>query len=168
MSIEKALSTCMEMLGQRGYTDITLKDNEITAADNSGNRMKCSYIHDKISTQNIRDIINLMDIEQITHIIIIYYDEITTPAKKIIQEHKQNIIEVFNINELQINITKHRLQPKFELIKKDESFIIKRKLGVKFPLMLESGPISRFFYYRKEDMIRITRKDGYINYRIVK
>lgn len=168
MSIEKAYKTCIEMLYQRGYTDITRDNNEITAINKYGNNMKCTYINDKISTQNIRDIITSMDMEQITHIIILYDDEITTPAKKIIHDHKENIIEVFNVKELQINITKHRLQPKFELIKKDESFIIKRKMGTKFPIMFESGPISRFFYFRKEDMVRVTTKDGYINYRIIK
>lgn len=168
MSIEKAYKTCIEMLYQRGYTDISRDDTEITAINKDGNKMKCIYINDKISTQNIRDIITSMDTEHITHNIIIYEDEITTPAKKIIQDNKENIIEMFNIKELQINITKHRLQPNFELIKKDESCIIKRKMGTKFPILLESGPISRFFYYRKEDMIRVTTKDGYISYRIVK
>jgi len=168
MSIEKAFTICNEMFHQRGYMDIVREDEEIIATDNLGNRVKCIYINDKISTQNIRDIITLTDTENITHIVIIYNDEITTPAKKIIQEHKESIIEVFNMNELQINITKHRLQPKFELIKKDESFIIKRKMGMKFPIMFENGPISRFFNYKKEDMIRVTTKDGYISYRIIK
>jgi len=168
MSIEKAFKTCTEMLFQRGYSDIVPKDDEIIAIDRLGNNLKCIYIDDKISTQNIRDIITLMDNEQLKHIIILYDDEITSPAKKIIQDHKETIIELFNIKELQINITKHRLQPKFELIKKDESSIIKRKMGTKFPIMFENGPISRFFYYRKEDMIRVTTRDGYINYRVVK
>jgi len=168
MSIEKAYKTCNEMFQQRGYTNIVREDEEINAIDNLGNKVKCKYIDDKISTQNIRDIIMLLDTENITHIVIIYNDEITTPAKKIIQDHKENKIEVFNVNELQINITKHRLKPKFELIKKDESFIIKRKMGVKFPIMFEHGPISRFFNYKKEDMIRVTTKDGYISYRIIK
>ena len=168
MSIEKAYKTCIEMLYQRGYTDIIRKDDEITATNKDGNRMKCIHINEKISTQNIRDIITLMDTDQLTHIIIIYNDEITTPAKKIIQDHKENIIEVFNINELQINITKHRLQPKFDLLKKDENFIIKKKLCTKFPVMFENGPISRFFCYKKEDMVRVTTNDGYISYRIVK
>lgn len=168
MSIEKAFKTCNEMFQQRGYTDIVIEDDKITATDNLGNKLNCLYINDKISTQNIRDIITLTDMENITHIVIIYNDEITTPAKKIIQDHKESIIEVFNINELQINITKHRLQPKFELIKKDESFIIKKKMGMKFPIMFENGPISRFFNYKKEDMLRVTTKDGYISYRIIK
>lgn len=168
MSMEKAFKTCIEMLTQRDYSNIIHDNEEITAIDRTGNITKCIYINEKISTQNVKDIISMMESDKLKHIIIIYEDEITTPAKKIIQGHKESIIEVFDTKELQINITKHRLQPVFELVKKDESLIIKKKMGVKFPIMFENGPISRFFYYKKEDMIRVITKDGYISYRIVK
>lgn len=167
-SIEKALKICCEMFTQRGYKDVVQKDNEITAKNREDDNVICKVIYDKISSKNIKDIVMTMEDENMKHIVVIYEDEITSPAKNIINDYKEKILEMFSVKELQINITKHRLQPKFELLTKEEAILIKKKMGLKFPIMFETGPISRFFYFRRDDMIRIIYKNGYINYRIIK
>ncbi len=37
-----------------------------------------------------------------------------------------------------------------------------------FPSMSKSDPIARFFKYQSGDVIKITNKDGFVSYRIVK
>jgi DNA-directed RNA polymerase subunit H (RpoH/RPB5) len=77
-------------------------------------------------------------------------------------------IELFAEEDLQFNITKHRLQPKFEKLKDSEAVDFKKNFGIKFGILRLDRPIARFYNYQKGDVIRITRNDGYINYRIVK
>ena len=92
-------------------------------------------------------------------------------AKKVIEEANDLIIELFQEEELQYNITKHYLVPKHELsypkgtkISKD----FKDKYGDKFPVLLKTDPVARFYGYNKGDIIKITRKGGYVTYRFVK
>ena len=49
-----------------------------------------------------------------------------------------------------------------------ELYDFKKNFGIKFGILRLDRPISRFYDYQKGDVIRITRNDGYINYRIVK
>ena len=105
------------------------------------------------------------------HCLIVYKDNVTPVAKKIIEEIKELKIELFHQDELQYNITKHYLVPKHELIYKKgtaEYSNFKDKYTDKFPIILKSDPISRFYAYEKGDIIKVTRKNGYVMYRIVR
>ena len=79
--------------------------------------------------------------------------------------------ELFEENELQYNITKHYLVPKHELLfekgsKGAKEF--KEKYSDKFPIILKTDPISRFYGFNKGDIIKVTRKGDVVMYRIVK
>jgi DNA-directed RNA polymerase I, II, and III subunit RPABC1 len=105
------------------------------------------------------------------HCLIVYKDTVTPIAKKVVEESKDIIIELFNVEELQYNITKHYLVPKHELLfkkKSKECEQFKKKYSDKFPIILKSDPVSRFYGYEKGDIIKITRNNGYITYRIVR
>ena len=105
------------------------------------------------------------------HAIIVYKDSATPVAKKIIEESNDILIELFQEEELSYNITKHYLVPKHELIYEKGSKGAKEfkdKYSDKFPIILKSDPISRFYGYKKGDIIKVTRKSGNIMYRIVK
>jgi DNA-directed RNA polymerase subunit H (RpoH/RPB5) len=54
-------------------------------------------------------------------------------------------------------------------VKKEESNLIKKKFGVdKLPVILTSDPVVRYFNFRPGEIIAITRKGGFVSYRIVK
>ncbi len=44
----------------------------------------------------------------------------------------------------------------------------KKLYSQSFPSMSKSDPIARFFKYQSGDVIKITNKDGFVSYRIVK
>lgn len=98
--------------------------------------------------------------------------------------------EFFYIDELQINIVQHRLVPKHSRLSSEEKEkIVRQYIGHdvsghdvsghnnskneydddglrKFPLMLESDPISRYYNFKKGDVIKVDRGSS-ICYRYV-
>ena len=105
---------------------------------------------------------------EVIHSLVIYRDSITPATKSTLSQTTDIIIELFAEEDLQYNITKHYLQPKFERLSDEEADEFKKKYGVKFGTLRLDRPISCFYNYQKGDIIRIIRKDGYISYRIVK
>jgi len=109
-----------------------------------------------------------MDEMQIFHSIILYKESITAFTKKAIEQSLEMTFELFAIEDLQFNITKHVLQPKFECLTTEESTNFKKQYGIRFPTLRKDDPISRFYGYSKGDVIKITRPNKYISYSIVK
>jgi DNA-directed RNA polymerase subunit H (RpoH/RPB5) len=46
--------------------------------------------------------------------------------------------------------------------------VIREKYGNALPFILKTDPVSRYYYFQKNDLIKITRRNGTITYRIVK
>ena len=76
--------------------------------------------------------------------------------------------ELFLEEDLQVNITKHKYQHTLEKIHPKTAQEIKKKFGTKFPILKKDDPISRFYNFEKGDLIKVTRKNNNIIYRIVK
>jgi DNA-directed RNA polymerase subunit H (RpoH/RPB5) len=158
------------MLTQRGYE--ILEDDEenirITALKPDGQQMIVIFNSTpKFDTKSMKEVISIMNSMQVTHSLVIYSDSITT-TKNTIDRMEDMCIELFAMEDLQYNITKHRLQPQFERLSQQEAEEFKKLYGAKFPIMRVDKPISKFYNYQKGDIIRITRQNGYIIYRIVK
>jgi DNA-directed RNA polymerase subunit H (RpoH/RPB5) len=167
MSHERASKTCLEMLQQRGYDIIDLEN--IIALKPDGNQVIVFFNNTpNFDTKSVKEIISIMNEMSISHSIVIYKDKITSAAKSILEESDEMKVELFAEEDLQYNITKHRLQPTFEKLDDDEAIEFKKKFGIKFNVLRVDRPISRFYNYKRGDVIRIRRSDGYINYRIVK
>jgi len=66
------------------------------------------------------------------------------------------------------NITKHRLVPKHRCLSVYETATFKRKYGVKIPVLLQTDAVVKFYNFKPNDIIEITRADGIVMYRIVK
>lgn len=171
MSKLKAFDTCEEMFLQRGYK-ILNKDTEtmrLTALkqDNT-NVIGIFNSMPKFDTKSMKEVFSLMYELQIKHCIVIYQDGITAATKSTLVHAQEMRIELFHEEDLQINITKHCLQPIFQKMSNEEAEEFKRKFGVKFGILRFDKPISNFYDYKKGDVIRIIRKDNSIGYRIVK
>ena len=69
--------------------------------------------------------------------------------------------QIFNIKDLQFNITKHRDVPKHEKVSEEEvqtlldTFCLKSKSQL--PLILKSDPMSRYLGLKCGDVVKITR-----------
>jgi DNA-directed RNA polymerase subunit H (RpoH/RPB5) len=86
-----------------------------------------------------------------------------------------NNIQIFELKELQFNISKHELVPKHELITSEEEINdLLKSLNIKtkfyFPHILKSDPMSKYMGLKNGDVLRITRRSPtageYIAYRV--
>jgi DNA-directed RNA polymerase subunit H (RpoH/RPB5) len=168
---QSTYNICIEMLQQRGYSNISRIENEpiILSADKENGEKMCVIFADnvKINVTTVRDYISFMENKKIIHSIIIYTDKPTAPAKKSLEESGDMIIELFEDIELCVNITKHETVPRHTRLSLLESKEFKEKYGTKFPIIKSDDPISKFYFYQKGDIIEI-EDDDIIYYRIVR
>ena len=167
--MEKAYEICLEMLSQRNYDITDREEDSIVAIKPDGNEMVVFFSnYPKFNVKNIQTYITSMDSMEIFHAIIVYIDGITSFTKKAIEQSLEMTYELFSVDDLQYNITKHRLQPKFKVLDEKEAVKFKDEYGTRFSVIRKDDPIAKFYAYQKGDIIHITRNNGYINYCIVK
>jgi DNA-directed RNA polymerase I, II, and III subunit RPABC1 len=167
--MERARATCLEILSQRDYTISDQDDDRIIAIKPDGNEMVVFFSDvPKFNVKNIQSYITSMDEMSIFHTIIVYKDGVTAFTRKAIEQSLEMTFELFSVDDLQYNITKHRLQPRFERLSEEEATKFKETYGVQFGTMKRDDPISNFYAYQRGDVIKVTRANGYVNYRIVK
>ena len=170
--MQKSYEICLEMINQRNYT-ILDKDDERILSKKPNKELMCVFFtqSSKFNVESIQEYILMMKKMNLSHSIIVYKDNVTPVAKKIIDETKEFKIELFQVDELQYNITKHYLVPKHEVHHKKgtkECIKFKKMYSDNFPILLRNDPISRFYDYEKGDIIKITNSLGYVSFRIVK
>lgn len=171
-----AVFNIKKMLIKRGYELIEEKEDDeddedeyfIVKASKNKDRM-ISFIckEEKLSIQGIKDFMSIMNKKNFNRCIIVYREIVTSSAKKSLEIMDYNI-ELFNIYELQLDITEHYLVPKHEKVTKDEKENLDKNFKGKLPIILLSDPISRYYFFQRGEYIRITRKDGTVLYRVVK
>jgi DNA-directed RNA polymerase subunit H (RpoH/RPB5) len=169
--LPKAIQIGIEMLEQRYYTNIDIQDQDRVIAVKPNGKKMIMFLSNipKFNVKCMSEYISITNEFGIKHLLIIYKDGVTASTKKAIEQLQDDIyVELFAEENLQFNITKHRLQPVFQCLENDESKEFKLKYGVKFPIMKKDDPIACFYDYQKGDIIRIIRKNGIIDYRIVK
>ena len=170
--MERAYTISLEMLNQRNYIVLD-KDDERILARKPDDKLMCVFLTNsmKFNVESIQEYILMMKKMNLYHTIIVYKDNVTPVAKKIIDDTKEFKIELFQVDELQFNITKHYLVPKHEIhLKKltKECMKFKKTYGDNFPILLRNDPVSRFYDYEKGDIIKITDSNGFVWFRIVK
>ena len=168
--IPKAIQIGIEMLEQRYYTIEDVQQDRLVAVKPDGKKMIMFLSNvPKFNVKCMSEYISITNEFGIKHLLIVYKEGVTASTKKAIEQLQDDIyVELFAEENLQFNITKHRLQPVFQRLEEDESKEFKLKYGLKFPIMKKDDPIASFYDYRKGDIIRIIRKTGIIDYRIVK
>lgn len=171
--MEKVHKTCLEILNQRGYTVTENTDEKLvgTRKDSKKKDEKICVILSNISKFNVdrvEECISFMNSISVKHAIVVYSDTATSTAKTMIEKLDDMKIELFGIEELQHNITNHILCPEHIKVGVEEAGAFKKDYGVKFPTILRTDPISRFYGYQRGDVIKIIRKNGFITYRIVR
>ena len=167
-SVSKAYDVCMEMFIQRGFDIVEQDEERILAVKDDGAQI-CAFIPkimSKFNVECIQQYISMLKKMDIYHCVIVYKDSATPIAKKVVEDSCEILIELFNEEEMQYNITKHKLVPLHKLKYRKNS----KECAAfsKYPIILKTDPVSRFYGFQKGDIIEITRSNGYITHRIVK
>ena len=166
--MDKSYQICKEMFLQRNYIILNEMDDQIKATKSDGQTVYAFFSHTpKFNVESIQEYITIMNNLKIKHGIIIFKDTITPIAKKIVKNIIDMSIELFNSKDMQYNITKHRLVPIHVSLPLKESEEFKTTYGTQIPKILTTDPISKFYAFKQGEIIKITRKNGVIAYRIV-
>jgi len=119
------------------------------------------YLEPKLKVPDLRSVIN-DDGGEYANTIIILRDKTTSANINSIHDMVNNV-QVFEIRELQFNISKHKLVPKHRLIESSliESSSILQRLNIKsrsqLPIILRSDPMAKFLNAKPGDLVEITR-----------
>lgn len=124
--------------------------------------------YEKLNIDGVKDILKIIEHEHIFHIIIVYQYSVTSSARKLLENHVSHRIELFGLEELQYTITHHMYYCPHEKVTDTKELGVLRKQVQKFPKILSSDVVVRYFGFQKNDILRIRRHDGTIAYRVVK
>lgn len=165
--MEIALEILREMMNDRGHKSWQSCGNNIFKIDNHIMIYCCQT--EKFNIESVKSLVLNLQQLKVRHAIVIYQNIITSSAKKAIDNLHDFTIELFEKKEVQYNVTKHRLYCKHEKIQKSD---IDKEIPSGqiqcLPILLRNDPVSRYFHFSRGDIVRITRKNGSIAYRIVK
>ena len=197
-SVLQVVNVIKEMLNSRGYNDddeltsyaqmstlefSSIYDQSIQNGLSFGpishevlddNKIILKIIFNTTRKSNIKDICESFFTEhgENIKILIVMKDRITPNiTKEITQNTQYRNVEIFQMKNLMINITKHVLQPKFEIIyPKDELNIVKQYISSttitpqqinqfksKLPKIPKDDPISKFYGLKSGNILKITR-----------
>lgn len=170
-SILRSFETILEMLGDRGHNvgNITRENlAQIVELDSIKpvieiklDDVKIVYATQaKFKLAEIKKFFQDED-EPFTLYLLVVQDTMTQSNLKSIADLKMNI-EVYPVQRLQFNITKHMLVPKHEVIRDKvaidailESFKLKSR--TQLPIILKTDPIARYYGMKSGDLVKVTR-----------
>ena len=167
--MDTVITNFNHMMINRGY-DLTETDGNIRLYKNTEDKKVVTwlYTNEKLNIDSIKDFVLILENKKCVHGIIIYNSTVTSSSKKVL-EHIQNYkIELFSLNEFSYNLTEHMYYCPHKKLNKEEAEHVKTTFGTKLPYLLKTDPVVRYFYFQKNDIIEITRRNGSIAYRIVK
>lgn len=171
MKLTKAFETLKEMFAQRDYKNVEEDDKFLYATTCDNKEIVCVFkkVFLKPDTNDVKEIFKILHEKKINHGIIIIENEPTNCASKTIAQNKISgiKIEIFRLDTLQFNITKHFLYCPHRQMSTRESIEFKGKWKENIPVILKSDPISKFFNFQVGRIIEVTRDNNYVSYRIV-
>lgn len=172
-------STLNDMIKDRNYKLIEKNDDNIRCIDSEN---KYTYINfniiEKFNVDIFKKCVELLksisdEKMNYNHLILVYSNKITPIGGKLLRNNINVTIELFHIDSLKINITKHILVPIHLRLTASENKQFREQYGNKIPRLLTSDPISRYYNFKKDDIIKIIRNKAEIlasngiSYRIV-
>lgn len=170
--ITNSIKTIIEMLNDRGIKMDIQTDaiNDIISSNNNRitfevilNKIKIIYyLNMKFKWSEMKKVFDNEDPDNKYDLyFLIIKDKISQSNMKLINALNLNI-QIFDIKELQFNITKHILVPKHELIKDEEvvkSLLEQYSLKTKYqmPIILKTDPVAKYYNLKNGDVVKITR-----------
>ncbi|XP_065857080.1 DNA-directed RNA polymerase V subunit 5A-like [Euphorbia lathyris] len=174
--------TALEMLRDRGYSvlrseiDLSLQEFRATHGQNPDpDRLRISAVHKSdpskrilvifcgpsaVKVTTIRVIASqIANKESLTSLILILQNQITNQAQKALDLFSFKI-EMFQITDLLVNITKHALKPKHQILTEREKQKLLKKFNIEdkqLPRILKKDAIARYYGLQKGQVV----KDSY-------
>ncbi|KAK9805678.1 hypothetical protein WJX72_011420 [[Myrmecia] bisecta] len=188
--------TCLEMLNDRGYLvaqdDLTMtkdtfrerfsdepKKDDLTILapkqDDPTEQLFVFYPDEvKVGVKTIKTYAERMRNEGVQRAVMVVQDAMTSFAKQCLAEMSSKYyIEVFQEQELLINITKHVLVPEHRLLTAEEKKTLLDRYKVKdtqLPRIQFNDPVARYYGMQKGQVVRIVRPSEtagrYVTYRL--
>lgn len=165
--IIKALNTAEEMFEDRGYIAVYERFPELDITKRmvgkifytKENKKVILYIIDSTSQIKIYSDL-IINIEEYEVLVFIYTNSLTI-AHKELEKNLDHRIEIWSVNRLVTNFSKHYLQPKICLVEK------KPDINYKLQKISFYDPLIRYYRYKHHSIIKIIELDGSIAHRIV-
>ena len=186
-TLDKVLQTVRDMFQDRGYqwvekshwpADLPPLDDLKAIGRDAQNQAVWVYFATemKVPVKRIREYIQHMDSQQVTHAIIVHAFQITPGAKaELSQKH---VIETFQAQELYENRTRHSLVPRHEAVTTEadvQAIMQQYHLSSKneLPIYYTSDPVVRYYHWPPGTVVRIHRtlgglKEPEVYYRVVR
>ncbi|XXG64699.1 hypothetical protein AAC387_Pa05g2582 [Persea americana] len=169
-----ARRTALEMLKDRGY-DITDSDILVTLPEfRSIYGEKPDLERLRISASLVSQPSKKVGKDNLHRMILILQNKMTAQARQATKEVFQFKVELFQITDLLVNITKHCLKPKHYVLTPLEKQKLLSKYSVEdkqLPRMLESDAIARYYGLEKGQVVKITYSgeitESYVTYRCI-
>ncbi|KAI5682732.1 hypothetical protein M9H77_03960 [Catharanthus roseus] len=173
--------TVLEMLRDRGYLvpdaelELTLQEfRDKYTQDPDVSRLRISALHKddpsnkilvlycgpsvvKVNTIRLMGQ-QIMNGESLAGLILIIQNQITSQAMKTVELFSFKV-EIFQITDLLVNITKHVLKPRHQLLTEEEKkrLLEKYSIGEKqLPWMLQKDAIARYYGLEKGQVLKVT------------
>lgn len=182
----KVRKTLLEMLTDRNYIipkSLFVGFNEFSAIyDNNnfdlnvehsktGNDIYVTFFTElkNFTKKDFYTIIGNLDVAENTNIIVVLREKCNQTIIRELALDKNKNIEIFTIDRLLFNITKHVLVPKHELLTKEEikEILKKYKCTVnQLPKVFKTDPISKYYGAKVGDVFRIYRKSSSVGEKI--
>ncbi|BAM82463.1 RNA polymerase I, II, III common subunit [Cyanidioschyzon merolae strain 10D] len=192
--------TILEMLRDRGYlvlptkTDLELPLEEFAHKFDAAGRARESltmlrqhrndrsnqiYVffpkEEKVGVKPIREYCLRLETENVLRAIIVVQTGLTPIAKQAVAELQPRFhLELFQEAELLVNITRHQLVPKHEVLTAEQKKTLLKRYQLKdtqLPRILQSDPVARYFGVTRGQVLKITRNSEtagrYVTYRLV-
>ena len=122
----------------------------------NGNKIKLSILQEKIK--------KIKEAKENVTVVFVIKAKKNSGIKKLETKEKYNI-QIFESKYLQINPTKHSLVPNHIKQSAEEIMLIRKNYRIlcnsQLPLLLQTDPISRYYNFKKGDVIKITNKREY-------
>tara|TARA_B100001123_G_C15289020_1_gene1016757 strand:- start:1578 stop:2195 length:618 start_codon:yes stop_codon:yes gene_type:complete len=176
--IYNAYNNALEMLSYRGYeTDKLINssielfnkrlDTEIFDKITGNNEQQCFLIIMKNQKITKKDFLSRLDTINKDNegddflLLVLTFDKHLNSFIKLIQKKYSKDIQIFLIDELQMNILKHELQPDFILLSDDEKLDLINKYDVtmdQLPKIKLTDPVTKYYNAKVGDIFKIIRK----------
>ncbi|EFP80556.1 DNA-directed RNA polymerases II 24 kDa polypeptide (RNA polymerase II subunit 5) [Puccinia graminis f. sp. tritici] len=187
--------TIKELVRDRGYevsdAEINVSLDEFKASDpisNKSTRLNFAAINPEtnqgiyvyysdeksVGIKTMRKFISILDEKKLESGILIYSQAMTPSANKVIASMAQQFtLEAFQEAELLVNITRHIMVPKHEVMKPEEKKALLARYRLKdtqLPRIQLSDPVARYYGLKRGQVVRITRPSEtagrYVSYRL--
>jgi len=115
--------------------------------------------HKTVRIATIEEIYDQIEGENLSRLILILDGKMMPRAKESMKEKFTFKVDIFQVKQLLVNITKHVLKPKHEVLSAEEKAKLLKKYSVEdsqLPRMLENDAVARYYGLGKGTVIKVT------------